>query len=138
MKAGSAVRALVGLTACLLALAQSNVGHAAEIASAAIFGSDYQSQAECVVLNGGTGSLNVTVKILIESGEARKTYNCGGPVDAGEFCAATAVIARGKAYACVATAASVAALRGALVIQELTPDGSGGFYWRAIRSSPLR
>ena len=116
------------------------MSEAADISSPGIFGVATQDWAECVVLlNGGSTPLNVTVKIINFFGVTAKTYNCGGPLDGGEFCATGTPTDLGFApYACVATAGSVGHLRGALTLSEQVPDGGGGSYLRAVRSAPLR
>jgi hypothetical protein len=90
-----------------------------------------------VVLNGGTTTLTVTVKILDESGGVVRTSNCGS-IAPNDFCSVASGISFGVAYACIATAGSVANLRGAMVIEESVPDGFGGSYERPFRSAPLR
>jgi hypothetical protein len=134
---GAAMRTLTVLATFAVVLALTPLVHAAEISSPAIFGSYDQDRAECVIYNGGTGNLSVTIKILTESGTTQAQRNCG-TVPAGEFCAQSVGINFGVAYACTATAGTIATLRGALVIQQQVPDGFGGTYTFGIRSAPLR
>ncbi len=132
------MRILVVLAACAGVLALAGSAHAAQIASPTTFGAFTQDRAECVVLNGGTAALAVTVKILNESGGTVKTSTCGGSLPEGEFCSVSTAIDFGVGYACIATAPSTASLRGALVISEQLPDGFGSTYFLRIRSAPLR
>jgi hypothetical protein len=133
------MKALLVVTAFVGLFALGGVSHAADMSSPGIFGVATQDLAECVVLNGGTKSLNVTVKIINFFGVTERTYNCGGPLAPGQFCATSTPTTLGFApYACVASAPSVASLRGALAIHEQVPDGFGSFYLRTVRSAPLR
>ena len=131
------MRTLTVLATFAMVLTLTPLVHAAQISSPAIFGSLDQDRAECVIYNGGTGNLSVTIKILTESGTTQAERNCG-PVSAGGFCARSVAIDFGVAYACIATAGAIANLRGALVIQQQVPDGFGGTYTFGIRSAPLR
>jgi hypothetical protein len=129
-----AMRLLIVVIACLTAVGPAGFAHAAQIASPAIFGSHDQDVAQCVVINGGTDPINVTVRILNESGGAVDTEVCNQLPPFG-FCSAAALnIPIGVAFACTATAGSVLKLRGTLTIQENVTDSSP----RPIRSAPLR
>jgi hypothetical protein len=132
------MRTLVVTMACAAVLALSGMSQAAQIASPPIFGSGDQDFAHCIVLNGGTKPLTVTLKILNEFGGTEVTDGCGGPLGAGQFCARRIAINNADAYACIATAGSTANLRGALTLEEEQPDPSGGEFLRPIRSEPMR
>ena len=132
------MRTLIVTLACAAVLALSGVSQAAQIASPPIFGTGDQDFAHCVVLNGGTTPLKVTLKILNEFGGTEATDNCGGPLGAGQFCARRIAIDNAGAYACIATAGSTTNLRGALTLEEEQPSPSGGDFLRPIRSAPLR
>jgi hypothetical protein len=132
------MRTLVVTMACAAVLALSGASQAAQIASPTIFGTGTQDKAHCVVLNGGTTPLTVTLKILNEFGGTEATDNCGGPLGAGQFCARRIAIDNAGAYACIATTRSTANLRGALALEEELPNPSGGTFLRPIRSAPMR
>ena len=68
------------------ALALGGVSQAAQIASPTILGTGEQDMAHCIVLNGGTSPLAVTLKIINEFGGTEWTDNCFGPLGAGQFC----------------------------------------------------
>ena len=126
-------------TAVAAMVALGGVAHAAQIASPVIFGSVAQDKAHCVILNGGTTPLTVTLKILNEYGGTEATETCGGPLGAGQFCARRIAIDNAGAYACSVTAGSVTNLRGALVFEEELLDPVwGSTFRRPIRSAPLR
>ena len=121
------MRTLILATVCTGVLALSGMSEAAQISSTPIFGGHFQSRAECVVLNFGTRPVAATVKILNDNGETAATSNCSGPLAAGEFCSVAAAITFQNplaslnfmnSFSCVATAASTANLRGALVIYQ--------------------
>jgi hypothetical protein len=112
------------------------VAHAATISSPAIFGSHAQDRATCVVLNTGAQPVQVTLRILDESGGT--VHSGTGVVQPGQFIVLMFGINFGVAYACNATAATVGTLSGALTISEEVDDGFGGEHHRAIRSAPLR
>jgi hypothetical protein len=124
---------LVTAAAVLLA---AGVAHAGTLFSPAIFGSHDQNQATCVVLNAGTTTQSVTIKILNESGitEAQTTQTLAP----GDFRSLTRNIANGVAYACSVTGPTSGALRASLSIIDIVPDGFGGSNHRPIRSAPLR
>src|SRR5262245_40195652 len=133
------MKALVAATACAGVLALSSWSQAAQMSSPTIFGSGTQDRADCVVLNGGTTALAVTVTLLSEYGVTVGTSTCDEPVGAGQFCALSRPIDSAGAYACIVTAPSVTNLRGALVLGEEVYDPIFGFtILRAIRSAPLR
>jgi len=132
------MKTLLALAVCAGMFGFSTVAHALQIASPAIFGSHQQDRAQCVIYNAGTGTLTVTIKILTESGAVQGTVGNCGSVAPGDFCSKSVAIDFGVAYACVATAGAVINLRGALVIQEQKPDGSGGTYTFGVRSAPLK
>jgi hypothetical protein len=132
------MRTLVVTMACAAVLVLSGMSQAAQIASPPIFGTGDQDFAHCIVLNGGMTPLAVAVKIINEFGGTEATYNCSGPLGAGQFCALRRAIDNAGAYACVATAGSTANLRGALTLEEEQPDPSGGEFLRPIRSEPMR
>ena len=131
------MRILMFLAACAIVLALSGPSEAAQISSPAIFGAHAQDRAECVILNSGTANLTVTIKILTEAGGTLQSRACG-PVPPNGFCTTSVAIPNGVAHACIATAGSIARLRGTLVIQEGLDDGFGSTYFRAIRSAPLK
>ena len=120
------------LVACALVLALATTARAATISSPVIFGAYTQTTAQCVVFNGGTSPLSVTVKILNEGGGVVRSTTCDGPLPAGEFCSDASSISSGVGYACSATAGSTANLRGALTIEE-----TNGTDQRPIRSAAL-
>jgi hypothetical protein len=130
------MKAIIALAACAGVLGLVGVSDAAQISSPAIFGAYTQTTAHCIVVNGGTSTLTVTVKILNESGGVVTSVT--DPLPPGEFGPLSAHISFGVAYACTATAGSVANLRGALSIEETVSDGFGGSYQRPIRSAPLQ
>ena len=133
------MKTLVAATACAGVLVLSSWSQAAQMASPTIFGSGTQDRADCVVLNGGTTTLAVTVKLLDEYSNTVATSTCSEPLGAGQFCALSRPIDPAGAYACIVTAASVTNLRAALVIEEEVNDPIFGFtILRAIRSAPLR
>src|SRR5262245_9491090 len=133
------MRTLAAVTACASVLALSSWSQAAQISSPTIFGSGTQDRADCVVLNGGTTTLAVTVTLLSEYGVTVGTSTCGEPLGAHQFCALSRPIDPAGAFACIVTASSVTNLRAALVIEEEVFDPIFGFtVLRAIRSAPLR
>jgi hypothetical protein len=135
------MRTLIFAMACAAVLALSGVSQAAQIPTPAIFGNRNQDKAHCLVINGGTSPLAVTLKLINEYGGTEATYNCRGPLDPGEFCTLRTTItnALACAYACIATAGSTANIRGALVIEEklIDPFWSTKFF-RPVRSAPMR
>ena len=58
------MRTFIVITACAAVLALTGVSRAAEISSPGIFGVDFQTRAECVVLNHGTTPVAVTVNTM--------------------------------------------------------------------------
>ena len=112
------MKTLIVATAFAAALALSGVSQAAQISTPTIFGTGEQDKAHCIVLNGGTSPLAVTVKLLNEYGGTEATYSCSGPLGAGQFCALRRSIDNAGAYACIATAGSTTKLRGALILEE--------------------
>jgi hypothetical protein len=131
------MRPIIALIACGCILGMAGLSGAAQISSPTIFGSGTQTAAECVVVNGGTSNLAVTVEILDKSGVVLRSSNCDGSLAPGQFCSAGGII-NAVLAACIATAASVTNLRGALTIEEPAPDGFGGTYPSPVRSAPLR
>ena len=142
------MRTLIVATAFAGVLALGGMCEAAQISSPAIFGGHFQSLAECVVLNFGTRPVATTVKILNDNGETAATSNCSGPLDAGEFCSVAAAITFQNplasinfmnSFSCVATAASTANLRGALVIyQDVFDVDFGVSNLQPMTSAPLQ
>lgn len=124
------------LTAAVLLLGLSLPAHAAQtIASPAIFGSNLQDRAQCIVRNTGASPIAVTVTIFNEAGTAVATSLCGGSITPGHNCSAFANIANGVAYACSATAAGNAKnLRGSLILYDTVDPGD----FEPIRSGELR
>jgi len=132
------MRTLIITLACAAVLALSGVSQAAQIASPILYGNEDQVFAQCIVVNSGTTPLTVTLKILDSFGLTVATDNCDGSLDAEEFCTRALAIDNQTAYACIATAGSVATLRGTLVLEEKVPNPStGGTFRRPIRSAPL-
>jgi hypothetical protein len=139
--ADHAMRTLFVATACAGVLALSSVSQAAQISSPTIYGTFDQVVAECSVVNGGPTPLPaVTVKIVSEFGETIGPMNCGSnrTLGAGEFCSLIAQIDNSTAYACVATAGSLANFRGALVFHKHVQDDLGILVLHPIRLAPLR
>jgi hypothetical protein len=136
-----AMRALIGAAAFAGLLALSGVSQAAQIASPTIYGTFDQVVAECSVVNGGPSSVSaVTVKIVSEFGETIGSINCGSnkTLAAGEFCSFITQIDNSTAYACVATASSLANFRGGLVFHKHVQDNLGILVLHPIRFAPLR
>jgi hypothetical protein len=131
------MRIVIAMIAFVGLPGMSGLAGAAQISSPSIFGGSTQNLAQCVILNGGTTSLTAAVQILDESGNAVKTSNCG-TMAPNDFCSAATGISFGGSYSCIATAGSVANLRGAMVIKEPVSDGFGGTNERPFRSAPLR
>ena len=77
------MRTLIVATAFATVLALSGVSQAAQISTPAIFGTHNQDMAHCLVVNGGTSPLDVTLKLINEYGGTEATYNCHGPLDRG-------------------------------------------------------
>ena len=127
-------------TICASVLALAGVSQAGQISSPTIFGSGDAVAAECVVYNGGTNAVAMTVKIIDDFAQTIKTSNCGGPVGAGQFCSVFTPIDGAEAHACiVATPGSSTNLRGALVhFKRVGPDDFDLFHFHAIRSAALR
>ena len=119
----------------------SGVSRAAQIASPTIYGTFDQVLAECAVVNGGPTPLPaVTIKIVSEFGETIGPMNCGNNKTLGvdEFCSLVTLIDNSTAYACVATAGSIANLRGGLVFHKHFLNESGSLTLHPIRFAPLR
>src|SRR5262245_1706571 len=131
------MRTLIAAAASAAMLAWSGVSQAAQIASPMIFGNVEQDRAECVVLNGGTSPIAVTVKIVDEAGATKATSTCGGPLAAGEFCSLNIALGFVGPFGCTATAASVTNLRGALALEEQVLDSFGLFQLHVVRTAPL-
>jgi hypothetical protein len=131
------MRIVIGLVACIFAL--SGVAQAARLTSPAIFGTHTQRFAICSVFNNGTAPLDVTVKILGESGEVLKSEFIDDLLP-GEIAPITEDIAlrTGVAHACSVDAASIANLRAALAILEQVQNADGSVIFRPMRSVPLR
>ena len=135
------MRTLIVAMACAGVLALSGVSQAAQIASPTIYGTFDQVMAECSVVNGGpTPLLGVTVKIVSEFGETIGPKNCGSnkTLGAGEFCSLITQIDNSTAYACVATAGSLANFRGGLAVHKQVQDDLGILVFHPIRFAPLR
>jgi hypothetical protein len=135
------MRNLIVATACAGVLALSGVSQAAQISSPTIYGTFDQVMAECSVVNGGPTPLpGVTVKIVSEFGETIGPMNCGTnkTLAAGEFCSLITQIDNSTAYACVATAGSIANLRGGLVFHKHFLNPGGSLTLHPIRFTPLR
>jgi len=119
-------------------LGSGGPSEAAQISSPMIFGNVPQAEAECVVVNGGTSPIQVTLAIVDELGAVKTMTTCGGPVPAGDFCTLSMPIPFIGPFACTATAGSTANLRGALVLEDKVLDSFGLFQFRAFRSEPLQ
>jgi hypothetical protein len=132
------MRIVIALVVCAGVLGTSGFAGAAQISSPSIFGVPTQAFAECVVVNGGTTALPVTVKILDEPGNTVTSSTCDGAIAPNGFCQVAHSITSLGAYSCIAIAGSVANLRGAMVIDEPVPDGFGGTDEQPFRSAPLR
>ena len=130
------MRKLVALSACIAVFGFAGVADAAQIASPAIFGAHTQTGALCIVYNGGTTALTVTLRILNESGGVEKSEI--GTLGPGQFGSIFTGIAFGVAYACSATASQVSTLRATMIIVEHYIEPGGGGANRSIRSAPLR
>jgi hypothetical protein len=126
------MRAAVALSALACIAAFTGTADAAQIASPAIYGSAAQTLAFCIIYNGGTTSVTVTVKLLDESGDALTNVNngCAGKLAAGEFCSVSKGVSHNVAFACTATAGSVTNLRGTMTLQDNNDN--------TIRTAPLR
>jgi len=98
------MKTIIALGACAAVLAPAGVSDAAQISSPAIFGAFTQNTAHCVVVNSGTTTFTVTVKILNESGGVVTSVT--DPLAPGEFGPVSANVSSGVAYACTATAGS--------------------------------
>lgn len=122
--------------AALLLLGLALPAHAAQtIASPAIFGSNLQDRAQCIVRNTGSSPVPVTITIFTESGTALASSVCAGGITPGHSCSAFANITNGAAYACSATATgSAKALRGSLILYDTVDPGD----FEPIRSASLR
>jgi|SRR5580765_1437506 hypothetical protein len=133
------MRALIVATACAGVLALGDLSQAAQISSPTIYGTFDQVVAECAVFNGGTSPLAVTVKLVSEFGETIGPLTCDAPkLGAGKFCSLFTFIDNSTAYACVATAGSIANLSGGLVFHKEVVDPSGILVFHPIRFAPLR
>ncbi len=138
------MRTLVVALVCAALLAPIGEARAAEISSTPIFGVVFQFLAECVVLNGGNNPVSVKLKIVGSHGDLLEAGNCYGSLGPGEFCSIVAgwqdglSLGDGHPVSCVATAPSVANLRGAMVMHERVNDGMGGLLLLPMRSAPLR
>ena len=133
------MRTLIVAIACAGVVAWSGMSEAAQLASPTIYGTLDQFLAECAVINGGGNAQAVSVKLVSEFGQTIGPVSCGGPtLAAGDACSLSAIIDNTTAYACVATAGSVANLRGALVFHRHVQDSSGILVLHPIRFSPLR
>jgi hypothetical protein len=128
------MRILISLVTCFFGFA--SVAQAARISSPAIFAAHTQRTAQCIVFNSGTEPVDVTMKILDESGRLVS----GGAtflLRPGVIVPISAFIDFGVAYVCTVDAASLPSLRAVLVISELHIL-DGRFYDRPIRTVPLR
>lgn len=133
------MKTFIVVTACAAVLALSGLAQAAQISTPMLFGTGTQDKAHCLVLNGGTSPLAVTVTLRNEYGGTEATDTCGGPLGAGQFCALRRAIDNAGAYACIATAGSTASLRGTLVLEEALLDPVWGTtFLRPVRSAPMR
>ena len=133
------MRTLIVATACAGVLALSGMSQAAQISSPTIYGTFDQVVAECAVVNGGTTPLAVTVKLVSEFGDTIGPMNCGGmKLGAGEFCSLFTPIDNSTAYACVATAGSIANLSGGLAFHKQVESDFGILVFHPIRFAPLR
>ena len=133
------MRTLIVAMACAGVLALSGVSQAAQIASPTIYGTFDQVLAECAVVNGGPTPLAaVTIKIVSEFGETIGPMSCGSKLGVDEFCSLRTLIDNSTAYACVATAGSIANLRGGLVFHKNFLNESGSLTLHPIRFAPLR
>jgi hypothetical protein len=132
------MKTLIVALAATAVLAFSGVSQAGQISSPMIFGNVPQARAECVVVNGGTSPVSMTVAIVDELGAVKTSSTCGGPVAGGDFCALTMPIPFVGPFGCTATAGQTTNLRGALVLEDKVLDSFGLFQFRAIRSEPLQ
>lgn len=132
------MRTLIVALATTGVLALSGVSQAGQLSSPMIFGNVPQARAECVVVNGGTSPVSMTLAIIDELGAVKTSSACGGPVAAGDFCALIMPIPFVGPFACTATAGQTTNLRGALVLEDKVLDSFGLFQFRAIRSEPLQ
>jgi len=132
------MRTLIVAIACAGVLAWSGSSQAAQISTPTIFGNVDQALAECVVINGGTTALAVTLKIVDAAGATKTTSNCDGSLAAGNFCTLIMPVGFVGPVACTATAGAITNLRGALVLEDQVVDSFGLLRFRAIRSEPLR
>ena len=133
------MRTLLIAVVCAGVLAHSGISYAAQtISTSMIFADVGQARAECVVINGGTTALPVTLKIIDTGGATKTTSNCDGTLAAGDFCALIMPIPFLGSFACTATAGSTANLRGALVLEDEVVDSFGLLQFRAVRSESLR
>ena len=132
------MRTFIVVAACAAVLALGGLSQAAQISSPTIYGTFDQVFAECAVFNGGTTALAVTIKLVSEFGETIGPMSCDGkPLGAGKFCSLRTPIDNSTAYACVATAGSVANLSGGLVFDKEVVDNNILFF-HPIRFAPLR
>jgi hypothetical protein len=93
---------IVTAIGCLLGLAGS--AHAAQLASATIYGAFSQQTAQCSIGNVGTTPIFVTVNIVDEAGDVVPTTEHCGTVEPGSLCQVFASpIATASAFACTAT-----------------------------------
>jgi len=93
---------IVSAIGCLLGLAGS--AHAAQLASATIYGAFSQHTAQCAIANVGTTPIFVTVNIVDESGNVVPTSEHCGTVQPGLLCEVFASsISTSSAFACTAT-----------------------------------
>lgn len=133
------MRTLIVAAAFAGVLALSGVSQAAQISSPTIYGTIEQVLAECAILNGGPTAQAVTVKLVSEFGDTIGPISCGGAkLGAGQACALSTLIDNSTAYACVATAGSVANLHGGLVFHRHVQDEFGVIVLHPIRFAPLR
>jgi hypothetical protein len=131
------MKALFAATAFAALLGLAGVSDAAQIITPNVTAAATSDRAECIVVNAGVTPVTVTVKLLNETGYTEASYNCGGPLGPGQFCALNRPAAGIVGYHCAATASSIAKLRGSIVILEEQLDSYGLIRARAIRSAPM-
>lgn len=125
--------------ACAAMLVLSGAAQAGQLSSPMIYGTIDQVLAECAIFNGGTAPQTITIKLVSEFGDVIGPMICGGDkLAAGDACSLSTLIDNTTAYACVATAGSIANLSGGLVFHKHVQDPFGVIVLHPIRFAPLR
>lgn len=133
------MKTLILAAACAGMLALSSASQAAQISSPMIYGTFDQVLAECAIFNGGNAAQTITVKLVSEFGDVIGPISCGGAkLAVGDACSLASLIDNTTAYACVATAGSIASLSGGLVFHKHVQDQFGVLVLHPIRFAPLR